>query len=173
LRRRTPLRRQRAALWAHGHKTTSPDNLPELGQNIADNASRAGGAERFQEAAGPNTIAVDRALLTSDDARRKALARDRVNTAQPHEVHPLSLLQPIPGMGKILSRVWRYDRHPIDRCPRGQAVASDGRLVKCRQDSGGKRVGTAGKKSAMRPSRGPFLPRPRASCVTTPRARSC
>ena len=35
LRRRIPLRRTRAALLAHGHTTTSPYNLPEIGTKSA------------------------------------------------------------------------------------------------------------------------------------------
>jgi transposase len=50
----------------------------------------------------------------------------------------------VPGIGNILSLVLRYEMHQIDRFPRGQDVASSGRLVKCAKASGGKRLGTAG-----------------------------
>ena len=39
-----------------------------------------------------------------------------------------------------------YEIHQIERCPRVQAFASSGRLVTCRKASGGKRLGTSGKK---------------------------
>jgi transposase len=52
----------------------------------------------------------------------------------------------VPGIGKILSLVLRYEIHQIDRFPRGQDFASDGRLVKCAKESGGKRLGTSGNK---------------------------
>jgi hypothetical protein len=52
----------------------------------------------------------------------------------------------VPGIGTILSRVWRDELHPIDRFPRVQDFASDGRLVTWANDAGGKRVGTSGNK---------------------------
>src|SRR5215470_14241056 len=51
LRRRTHLMRKRADLLAHGHHTNSQYHLPEIGQKIAYQANRAGGAERFDDAA--------------------------------------------------------------------------------------------------------------------------
>jgi transposase len=42
--------------------------------------------------------------------------------------------------------VWLYEMHQIDRFPRVQDFASYARLVKCSQESGGKRLGTSGKK---------------------------
>jgi transposase len=55
-------------------------------------------------------------------------------------------LQPIPGIGNILSLVLLYEIHDIHRFPRVQDFASYSRLVKCRKESGGKRLGTSGKK---------------------------
>jgi transposase len=52
----------------------------------------------------------------------------------------------VPGIGKILSLVLRYEIHRIDRFPRVQDFASYGRLVKCRKESGGKRLGPSGAK---------------------------
>jgi Transposase IS116/IS110/IS902 family len=90
------------------------------------------------------TIAVDLALLTSDDARRKDLELALLTTATHPDAQTLSLLHTVPGIGTILRRVWRSDMHRIDRFPRVQACASSCRLVTCRQASGGKRVGTSG-----------------------------
>ena len=45
----------------------------------------------------------------------------------------------MPGIGKILSLVLRYDIHTIDRFASVQDVVSDGRLVKCAKASAGKR----------------------------------
>jgi len=63
VRRRTPLRRQRAALFAHVPHTPSPYHLPEIGTNIAYKANRDGVAERLHAAAVQNTIAGDLALI--------------------------------------------------------------------------------------------------------------
>jgi len=145
LRRRTHLRRQRAERLAHGHNTTSPSNRPELGKTMASKATRDGVAERFAAAAGPQTLAVDLARITSDDARRKDLERSLLNTAQPHEANPLDLRPTVPGIGQMLRRVRRDDIHRLDRFPRVPAFASYARLVTCRPESGGTRLGTAGK----------------------------
>ena len=64
VRRRTPLRRQRAALFAPVHNTHSQYHLPEIGTNIASTANRDGVAERLHAAAVQKTLAVDLALIT-------------------------------------------------------------------------------------------------------------
>jgi transposase len=124
LRRRTHLRRKRAELLAHVQHTHSPDNLPEIGKNIADKANRDGVAERFHEAAVPKTIEVDLALITADDARLKDLELYILKTAKHHDAHTLYLLQTIPGIGNILSLVVLDEIHQIDRFPRVQDFAS-------------------------------------------------
>jgi transposase len=55
-------------------------------------------------------------------------------------------LQTVPGIGTIRSLVLLYAIHPSERFPSVQAFASYCRLVKCAKESGGKRVGTSGKK---------------------------
>src|SRR6266403_253444 len=67
-----------------------------------------------------------------------------VKTAKHHDAHTLSLLQTVPGIGKILSLVRLYDIHDIARFPRVQDVASSCRLVTCARASAGKRSGTSG-----------------------------
>jgi len=53
----------------------------------------------------------------------------------------------VPGIGQILALVILYEIQDSARFPRGQDFVSSCRLVKCAQESGGKRLGTAGKKS--------------------------
>jgi transposase len=146
LRRRTHLMRKRAELLAHVQNTNSQYNLPEIGKKIAYKANRDGVAERFHEAAVQKTIEVDLALITYDDALLKDLELYILKTAKHHDAHTLYLLQTIPGIGKILSLVLLYEIHQIDRFPRVQDFASYCRLVKCSKESGGKRLGTSGKK---------------------------
>jgi transposase len=145
-RRRTHLLRKRAALVAPGQHPTSPDHLPEIGKQMADQAKRAGVAERFAEAAVHKTIEVDLALITAADERRKDLALARLKTATHHDANPLSLLQTVPGMGKMLSRVLLYAIHRLDRLPSGPECTAYARLVHWSNASGGKRLGTSGQK---------------------------
>ena len=146
LRRRTHLMRKRAELLAHVQNTNSQYNLPEIGKKIAYKANRTGVAERFDDAAVQKTIEVDLALITYDDELLKDLELYILKTAKHHDANTLYLLQTIPGIGKILSLVLLYEIHQIDRFPRVQDFASYCRLVKCRKESGGKRLGTSGKK---------------------------
>src|SRR5918999_55866 len=69
LRRRVPLRRKRAELLTHLQTTHRPSHRPEIGKQIADQANRHGGAERFSDPAGQKRIAVDLALIGHDDER--------------------------------------------------------------------------------------------------------
>jgi transposase len=144
LRRRLPLARQRGALLAHVHKTTSQDHLPAIGKTIASKANRDGVAERFADPAVHKSIAVDLALITSDDALRRDVERTLVKTAKHHDAQTLSLRQTVPGIGTSLRLVLRDDIQQIDRFPRGQDVASSCRLVTWARASAGKRSGTSG-----------------------------
>jgi transposase len=62
-------------------------------------------------------------------------------------VQTFARLQSVPGIGQILALVILYEIHDITRFPRVQDFVSYCRLVKCAQESNGKRLGTAGKKS--------------------------
>jgi transposase len=146
LRRRTHLMRKRAELLSHVQNTNSQYNLPEIGKKIAYKANREGVAERFNDPAVHKTIAVDLALITYYDALLKDLELSILKMAKQHDAHTLYLLQTVPGIGKILSLVLLYEIHDICRFPSVQDFASYARLVKCRKESAGKRLGTSGKK---------------------------
>ena len=49
-----------------------------------------------------------------------------------------------------------YEIHPIERCPSVQEGASYCRLVTCSKESGGKRLGTSGKKIGHAPLKWAF-----------------
>ena len=146
LRRRTHLMRKRAELLAHVQNTNAQYNLPEIGKKIAYKANREGVAERFDDPAVQKTIEVDLDLITYYDQMLSALELFITKTARQHDANTLYLLQTVPGIGKILSLVLLYEIHQIDRFPRVQDFASYCRLVKCAKESGGKRLGTSGKK---------------------------
>jgi transposase len=140
------LARKRGALLAHVQTTNSQDNLPALGQKLADKANRAGVAERFVDPAVQKNIEIDLALIGYDAALLRDLARTIVRAAKYHDAHTLYLLRTVPGIGKILSLVSLYEIHDIARFPRVQEFASYCRLVKCAKESAGKRSGTSGTK---------------------------
>jgi hypothetical protein len=131
---------------AHGHNTQSPYHLPEIGTKSADKANRDGVAERLAAPAVPKTMAVDLALITSEDELRKALDLSSLKTAKPHDAPTLYLLHPVPGIGKMLSLVLRYASPDLDRFARGQACVASGRLLQWAKASAGNRGGPSGKK---------------------------
>jgi hypothetical protein len=92
----------------------------------------------------PTSLAVDLALITSDDALLRDVALPIVNTAKPHDAKTLYLLHTVPGIGQILRLGLLYAIPQIDRFPRVQDFASSGRLVTCAKASAGKRSGTSG-----------------------------
>ena len=146
LRRRMHLARTRAELLAHVQHPNSQEHLPAIGQKMAYKANREGGAERCADPAVHKSSAVDRALISSDDARLRDVDLTLLHTATHHDAHTLYLLQTVPGIGQILSLVWLYEIHAINRFPTVQAVVSDGRLVKCAKEAAGKRLATSGTK---------------------------
>lgn len=156
LRRRTHLMRQRAERLSHVQHTHSPANRSEIGKNIAYKANRPGVAERVADPAVQKPMAVDLSRITYDDERLQDLALSLLQTATHHDAQTLYLRPTVPGIGKILSLVWLYAMHRLDRLPRVQDFASDGRLVKCRQESGGTRLGTSGKQIGHAPRKWAF-----------------
>jgi transposase len=146
LRRRMHLMRQRAALLAHSQNTTRQYNLPEIGQKIAYKADRDGVAERFPELAVRKSIEVDLALIGHYDHLLRDMELAVLKTAKPHDANTLYLLRTVPGSGEILSLVLLDEIHDIQSFSRVQDIVPYCRLVKCAQESAGKRDGTSGTK---------------------------
>src|SRR5262245_13038903 len=146
LRRRRYLSRKRAELLAHIQHTKSQYHLPEIGKKLAYKANRDGVAERFPAPAVQKSMEVDLALIGYDDHLLSDMELPIVKAAKQHDVQTLSLLQTVPGIGKILRLVLLYEIHDIQRFPRVQDVVSSCRLVKCAKESAGKRYGTSGSK---------------------------
>jgi hypothetical protein len=145
LRCRIHLMRTRAALFAHVQQPHRQDHLPEIGTHIAYQANREGVAERLTDPAVHQSLEVDRALMTSDEARLTERELASVNSATQHDAQTFYRLRSIPGVGTILARVRRYAIHDIRRFPRVQDGASSGRLVTWAKESAGTRDGPSGK----------------------------
>jgi len=146
LRRRLHLVRKRAELLTHVQHTNRQYNFPEIDKDIAYKTNRPGVAERFADPAVPKSVEVDLALIDYDDQLVRDLESAIVKTAKQHDANTLYLLQTVPGMGKILSLVLRYEIHAIACFPRVQDCVSYCRLVKCAKESAGKRYGPTGTK---------------------------
>ena len=103
-------------------------------------------AERLANPAVQQSIAVDVALITSDDPRLTALERSIVKNPKHHDANTFYRLRSGPGVGTSLALVMRYDIHDIHRFPRVQDFVSYCRLVTCAKESAGTRYGTSGTK---------------------------
>jgi hypothetical protein len=122
LRRRMPLLRHPASLLAHLQKTHSQDNLPQLGQKLADKANRQGVAERFPDPAVQKRLAGDLTRSGSYDRRLTELALAIVDPAMAHEAQTFSRLRSIPGVDNILAHVLLYAIHGDPPLPPGADV---------------------------------------------------
>jgi transposase len=127
-------------------RPTVSTTCPRSAKKIAYQTNRAGVAERCADPAVQKSVEVDLALIDSDDQLLQDLELAIVKTAKQHDANTLSLLQTVPGIGKILSLVLLDEIHDIARFPRVQDVVSSCRLVTCAKESAGKRYGTSGTK---------------------------
>jgi transposase len=146
LRRRLPLKRQRAALLAHVQHTNRQDNLPEIGKTLASKANRDGVAARCPELAVQKRGAGALALIDYAAQGLRDVELPIAQTATQHHAQTLYRLQSVPGIGQILSLVLRDEIHDLTRFPRVQDFVSSCRLVTCAKESAGKRSGTSGAK---------------------------
>src|SRR6266436_3718920 len=146
LRRRMYLMRKRAELLAHVQNTNSQYNLPEIGKRLAYKANREGVEEHFPDPSVRKTIEVDISLINHYDQLLGEVELYITRSAKTHDVQTFARLQSVPGIGKILALVIFYEIQDITRFPRVQDFVSYCRLVKCAKESGGKRLGTSGKK---------------------------
>jgi transposase len=153
LRRRCHLVRQRAALLAHIHNTNSQYHLPEIGKQLAYKANRDGVEEHFPDPSVRKSIEVDVSLIDPYDKLLGEVELSIPRSAKAHDVQTFARLQSVPGIGQILALVIVYEMQAIARFPRVQDFVSYCRVVKCAKESGGKRLGTSGKKIGTVPLR--------------------
>jgi transposase len=146
LRRRLHLVRKRGQLLAHLLNTNHQYNLPDFGRRLAYPAHRQGVAEHFEEPVVRKSIEVDLALLERYDALIQELELYLVRQAKLQAPQGFQLLRSIPGVGKVLALTILYEIHDVRRFPRVQEFASYARLVRCRKESAGKKLGSGGRK---------------------------
>ena len=146
LRRRCHLVRKRAERLAHMHNTNSQYHLPAIGKRLAYKSNREAVADHFPDPSVRKTIEVDISLIDHYDKLLGEVELYITRSAKTDDVQTFSRLQSVPGIGQILALVLLDEIQDIARFPRVQDFVSYCRLVKCAKESGGKRVGTSGKK---------------------------
>ena len=146
LRRRCHLVHKRAELLAHIQNTNSQYNLPEIGKKLAYQANREGVEAHFPDPSVRKTIELDVSLIDHYDKLLGEVELYITRTAKTHDVQTFARLQSVPGIGQILALVILSEIQDLARFPRVQDFVSSCRVVKCAKESGGKRLGTSGKK---------------------------
>jgi transposase len=146
LRRRMHLVHKRSELLAHVQNTNYQYNLPEIGKRIDHKSNREGVAERFPDMSVQKSIELDLTLLDHYDQLLPRIEHEISLIAKNHDADSYFRIRSIPGIGRILGLVILYEIHDINRFPRVQDFVSYYRLVKSAKESGGKRMGTSGKK---------------------------
>ncbi len=146
LRRRLHLVRKRGELLAHIQNTRAQYNLPAFEKRLAYAANREGVAAHFPDPSVRKSIEVDMALIDQYDTLVTDLELTIVREAKRHDGDAFHRLKSVPGIGKVLALTILYEIHDIDRFDRVQEFASYARLIKCRKESAGKKLGTSGAK---------------------------
>lgn len=146
MRRRNHLMRKRAELLAHIQNTASQYNHQQPLGRIAKPENRQGLVERFELPSVRMSVAANLDMIATYDKVLARLEKDIIENAMVHDPGAYALLKTIPGVGRIIALNLLYEIENINRFPTVQDFASSCRLVKCAQESNGKKSGTAGKK---------------------------
>jgi transposase len=146
LRRRQYLVHKRSELLAHLQILNSQYNHPALGKKLSSAGSRAALklGERFQDPSVRQSARIDLALVDYLDRLIHEVESYLTATAKVDDVATYERLRTIPGVGKILAMVLMYEMHGVERFATVGQFLSYARLVRCLQESAGKKLGTGG-----------------------------
>jgi transposase len=148
LRRRMYLVHKRAETIAHVQNTNSQYNYAPFGKKLsyAANREELQIAERFSDPSVRRMIEIDLALVDHYDALLGDVELYLTRTAKVDDVNTFHRLRSVPGVGKILALVLLYEIHDVHRFAEVGNFLSYARLVRCAHESGGKKLGSGGKK---------------------------
>jgi len=148
LRRRMYLVHKRAETIAHVQNTNSQYNYAPFGKKLsyAANREELHIAERFTDPSVRCMIDIDLALIDHYDVILGDVELYLTRAAKVDDVNAFHRLRSIPGVGKILALVLLYEIHDVGRFAEVGNFLSYARLVRCAHESGGKKLGSGGKK---------------------------
>jgi transposase len=148
MRRRTYLVRKRAELLTHLQILNAQYNLAPFPKKLAFAANRIEMkvAERFADPSVQKSVTINLTLIDRLDELISDLELYLVRTAKVDDVQTFYRLRSIPGVGKVLALILLYETHDISRFDTAGQFLSYARLVRCAHESGGKKLGTGGKK---------------------------
>lgn len=146
LRRRIELVRMRSKMLSHIKITSYQYNLPTLELNARHRGNEEKVLAQFEEPFVKENVRVDLTVSHFLTRQIEPLEALILAAAKEQDYTTLSLLQTIPGCGKILSLTLLYEIHEINRFESVQKFSSYCRLVKGKKESAGKVYGTQGGK---------------------------
>ena len=103
-------------------------------------------AERFENPQLRKSVEVDLAVIDALDEQIADMELHLERTAKIEDPQTFALLKTIGGVGKILGLTLLYETHQIARFPDVGEFLSYARLVRCRHESAGKKLGSGGHK---------------------------
>lgn len=145
LRRRTFLMRRRSELLAHVQLVNQQYNLDPF-EKMLQYACNRDILDRFEQLGARQSVEADLQLIGHYDQLLKQLESNLQQQAKLHDAQACFLLQTIPGVGKLLSLLFLYEIHNINRFPTVGDFLSYARLVTPKQFSDGKITGQGGAK---------------------------
>lgn len=147
MRRRTFFVCSRAALQGHVKLMSMQYNMPAITEDLRCPGRHAEVLERFSFAEDvAASAAADMDLIVHYTHTIRGLERQILERAHEHCPEDLELLLSIDGIGAVIALTILYETENIERFPRVQDFASYARLVKCSQESGGRKHGFGGAK---------------------------
>lgn len=143
LRRRCRLVQERSQYLAHIQIINQQCNLPSFEFRLSRSSARENDAilSRFAEASTQLSVRTDLEMIDMLDDQIKKMESHLVKYAQVHQPKTYELLQTIPGVGKVLGLVIRYEVENIERFGHVGEFLSYARLVRPKQESAGKTTG--------------------------------
>jgi transposase len=123
-------------------------NLPPFPKKLsfAANRQELSIPERFADPSVGRSAAADLAVIDCLDGQIADLELYLTRTAKVDDVQTYHRLQTIPGVGKVLALLLRYEVHDIRRFANAGQFLSYCRLVRCAHESAGKVLGSGGQK---------------------------
>jgi transposase len=116
LRRRTFLMRRRSELLAHVQLVNQQYNLDPF-EKMLQYACNRDILDRFEQVGARQSVEADLQLIGHYDQLLKQLESNLQQQAKLHDAQACFLLQTIPGVGKLLSLLFLYEIHNINRFP--------------------------------------------------------
>ena len=146
MRRRSHLVRIKSEIQGHISITNYQYNLEPFEKNIVHKGNRGGIADHFTNPSVRLNVETDIAVMDGLHAQIRILENHIIKHAKSYDGRMLYRLKTVPGIGDILALTIMYEILSIERFPTVQHFCSYSRLVKCINESAGKKMGTSGSK---------------------------